>query len=128
MCRGATLFTLALACMLHNASCKTRCKHAINLTNPTAACDWCCSLTALICTPNLQLVGVTFGQQHSILARVWSYIQNQKLQEQTSPYLQLDEKLAKLFGCNQLVRDALPSAVGKLLQPMEPIKVNYTIE
>jgi hypothetical protein len=42
--------------------------------------------------------------------------------------LQLDEKLSSLLGCQQLVREGLPSAVGKLLQPLQPIKVKHTIE
>lgn len=49
-------------------------------------------------------------------------------QDARSPVLQLDEKLAGLMGCQQLVREALPAAVGKLLQPVQPIKVQHTIE
>jgi hypothetical protein len=50
------------------------------------------------------------------------------LQDVRSPVLQLDDKLASLMGCPQLVREALPSAVGKLLQPLQPIRVKHTIE
>jgi hypothetical protein len=50
------------------------------------------------------------------------------LQDVRSPTLQLDDKLASLMGCSQLVREALPSAVGKLLQPLQPIKLQHTIE
>ncbi|KAF6258758.1 hypothetical protein COO60DRAFT_1638864 [Scenedesmus sp. NREL 46B-D3] len=75
-----------------------------------------------------ELVGVSIGSQNSVLARVWSYIHNQKPQDVRSPALQLDDRLASLMGCPQLLREALPSAVGKLLQPLQPIKIQHTID
>ncbi|WIA38491.1 hypothetical protein OEZ86_001813 [Tetradesmus obliquus] len=84
---------------------------------------------AYVLDPRLaELLGVSIGPQNSVLARVWSYIHNQKPQDARSPVLQLDEKLAGLMGCQQLVREALPAAVGKLLQPVQPIKVQHTID
>lgn len=42
--------------------------------------------------------------------------------------LQLDEKLAAVFGTKQLFAAALPQEVGKLLQPLEPVTVTHTIQ
>lgn len=41
--------------------------------------------------------------------------------------LQLDDKLEVVFGTKQLAAAALPQALGKLLQPLEPVTVTHTI-
>lgn len=49
--------------------------------------------------------------------------------QETAQVLQLDEKLSAVLGCPQQVpRDSLPGLVGKQLSPMDPIKLDYTIE
>jgi hypothetical protein len=39
----------------------------------------------------------------------------------------LDDKLEAVFGTKQLAAAALPQALGKLLQPLEPVTVTHTI-
>lgn len=42
--------------------------------------------------------------------------------------LLLDDKLEAIFGIKQLPASALPVALGKLLQPLDPVTVTHTIE
>lgn len=41
--------------------------------------------------------------------------------------LQLDDKLSAIFGTNQMPAAALPQALGRLLQPLEPVTVTHII-
>lgn len=51
---------------------------------------------------------------------------NRTLQPDLSQ-LQLDEKLEAIFGTKQLAAAALTQALGRLLQPLEPVTVTHTI-
>eukprot|EP00879_Flechtneria_rotunda_P029066 GHRR01031328.1.p1 GENE.GHRR01031328.1~~GHRR01031328.1.p1 ORF type:complete len:255 (+),score=92.71 GHRR01031328.1:33-767(+) len=74
-----------------------------------------------------ELLDVSIGQQTSIMARIWTHIHQQKPQGDPR-VLHLDDKLSGILGVQQPARDDLAVAVGKLLQPIAPVNLQYNIE
>lgn len=70
---------------------------------------------------------MAFGHQTTVLTRLYAYILKACPQPDLA-VLQLDERLEAILGTKQLPAASLPQALGKLLQPLQPVEVKHTIE